>query len=85
MGWLNLVMKDVREHGISFVVLAVGFVLVVLIALVQQQSGAFSMSGFEVVRFSLITIIPLISFIVGNRLIVREYTGGTRRFISKNP
>ncbi len=85
MGWLNLVMKDVREHGISFVVLAVGFVLVVLIALVQQQSGAFSMSGFEVVRFSLITIIPLISFIVGNRLIVREYTGGTRRFIEALP
>lgn len=85
MGWFNLAMKDFREHGIAFVALALGFVLVALIALEQQRSGAFSMSGFEVVRFSLITIIPLITFIVGNRLIVREYTGGTRRFVEALP
>lgn len=85
MGWLNLTLKDAREHGIAFVALAIGFFLVVLIALEQQRSGAFNMSGFEVVRFSLITIIPLITFIVGNRLIVREYTGGTRRFVEALP
>lgn len=85
MGWLNLAVKDVREHGIALVALGLGFVLVVLIALEQQRSGAFNMSGFEVVRFSLITIIPLITFIVGNRLIVREYTGGTRRFVEALP
>jgi len=85
MGWLNLTFKDVREHGIACFALAVGFVLVVLIALVQQRLGAFNMSGFEVVRFSLITIIPLIIFIIGNRLVVREYTGGTRRFVEALP
>lgn len=85
MGWFNLTVKDAREHGIAFIALGLGFVLVVLVALEQQRSGAFSMSGFEVVRFSLITIIPLITFIVGNRLIVREYTGGTRRFVEALP
>lgn len=85
MGWLNLIFKDAREHGIAFLALGLGFFLVVLVALEQQRSGAFNMSGFEVVRFSLITIIPLITFIVGNRLIVREYTGGTRRFVEALP
>lgn len=85
MGMFNLAMKDAREHGIAFIALGLGFVLVVLVALEQQKSGAFNMSGFEVVRFSLITIIPLITFIVGNRLIVREYTGGTRRFVEALP
>ena len=31
------------------------------------------------------TIIPLIAFIVGNRLIVKEYTGGTRKFVEALP
>jgi len=77
--------KDVREHALALIALAVGFVLVVLVAILQQRLGEFSMSGFEVVRFSLITIVPLIAFIVGNRLIVREYVGGTRRFVEALP
>jgi len=85
MAWLNLLLKDVREHGLSMVALAAGFVLVVLVAIAQRQQGEFSMSGFEVVRFTLITLLPLIAFIVGNRLIVREYVGGTRRFVEALP
>lgn len=85
MGGYNFFMKDVREHGLSFFVLGLGFFLVLLVVFEQQRSGAFSMSGFEVVRFSLITVIPLVSFIVGNRLIVREYVGGTRRFVESLP
>lgn len=85
MAWLNLLFKDVREHALALFALAVGFVLVVLVAIAQQRLGEFSMSGFEVVRFALITILPLIAFIVGNRLIVREYVGGTRRFVEALP
>jgi len=85
MGGYNLFMKDVREHGFALIGLGLGFFVVVLVVLEQQRSGVFSMSGFEVVRFSLITVIPLITFIVGNRLIVREYVGGTRRFVESLP
>ncbi len=85
MGGYNFFMKDVREHGLSFFVLGLGFFLVLLVVFEQQRSGVFSMSGFEVVRFSLITVIPLVTFIVGNRLIVREYVGGTRRFVESLP
>jgi len=85
MGWLSLLTKDIREHGLAMLLLGFGFILVVFIALEQQLSGAFSMSGFEVVRFSLITNIPLIAFILGNRLIVKEYIGGTRKFVEALP
>ena len=85
MGWFNLFVKDVREHGFAMLLLGVGFILVVFLALEQQLSGAFSMSGFEVVRFSLITNVPLIAFILGNRLIVKEYIGGTRKFVEALP
>ncbi len=85
MGWFNLLVKDVREHGFAMLLLGVGFILVVFLALEQQLSGAFSMSGFEVVRFSLITNVPLIAFILGNRLIVKEYIGGTRKFVEALP
>jgi len=85
MVWISLLFKDVREHALAMLALAVGFVVVVLVAIMQQRLGEFSMSGFEVVRFSLITIVPLIAFIVGNRLIAREYVGGTRHFVEALP
>jgi len=85
MAWINLLFKDVREHALAMIALAFGFVLVVLVAIMQQQLGEFSMSAFEVVRFSLITLVPLIAFIIGNRLIVREYVGGTRKFVEALP
>lgn len=85
MGWSQLIVKDIREHGVALLSLLLGYLLVVMVALEQQKSGAFSMSRFEVVRFSLITVLPLIAFIVGNRLIVREYVGGTRQFVEALP
>jgi len=85
MTWINLLFKDLREHALAMLALAVGFVLVVSVAIMQQRMGEFRMSGFEVVRFSIITIVPLIAFIVGNRLIVREYVGGTRKFVEALP
>lgn len=85
MGALSVFIKDCREHGLALFSLAVGLVAVVILSLAQQRIGEFSMSGFEVVRFALITVLPLIAFILGNRLIVREYTGGTRLFVEGLP
>ena len=85
MGWSNFVVKEFREHTLALFSLAIGLIVVVLLSLTQQRSGEFSMSSFEVVRFALITVIPLIALITGNRLIVREYTGGTRRFVESLP
>ncbi len=85
MGWLNFVLKEFREHTLALFCLAIGLFVVVLLSLTQQRAGEFNMSSFEVVRFALITVIPLITLILGNRLIVREYTGGTRRFVESLP
>ena len=85
MAWLSLLFKDLREHTVALTFLMVGFVLVVSVVLQQNRSGTFSLSGLQVVRFALITVIPLITFIVGNRLIAREYIGGTRQFIEALP
>jgi len=85
MGLISLVYKDLREHSLALMSLGLGFMLVLLIAFSQQRAGTFNMSTFQVVRFSLISIIPLIAFIVGNRLVVREYVGGTRKFVEALP
>ncbi len=85
MGWSSIILKEFREHTLALFSLAIGLIAVVLLSLSQQRAGEFNMSGFEVVRFALITVIPLVTLIVGNRLIVREYTGGTRRFVESLP
>lgn len=85
MGGLSVFLKDCREHGLALLSLATGLILVVLLLLARQRAGEFSLSSFEVVRLALISVLPLIAFIVGNRLIVREYTGDTRLFVESLP
>ncbi len=85
MAWISLLSKDVREHFLAFLLLLMGFLLVLLLVLEQNRAGSFSLSGLQVVRFSLVTVIPLITFIVGNRLVAREYVGGTRHFVEALP
>jgi len=77
--------KDLREHGgaMAGIVLATG--ALVLLALAQNERAAFGISPFEVVRFALITFLPLICLVVGNRLVVREYLAGTRQFVEALP
>lgn len=85
MGALSVFLKDCREHGLALFSLAAGLIVVVLLLLARQRGGEFSLSSFEVVRLALISVLPLIAFIIGNRLIVREYTGGTRLFVESLP
>jgi len=77
--------KDLREHGGAFAGIALASVALVLLALAQNRQAAFGISPFEVVRFSLITFMPLICLVIGNRLVVREYLAGTRQFVEALP
>jgi len=85
MAVYSLLAKDLREHRVAAVLLAAGCLIVVLLLLAQNSVAAYSMSAFEIVRFSLITFLPLIALIVGNRLIVNEYLSGTRLFVEALP
>lgn len=85
MAIYSLLVKDVREHRSTALVLGGACLLVVLLLLAQNSVSAYSMSAFEIVRFSLIGFLPLIALIVGNRLIVNEYLSGTRLFVEALP
>ncbi len=80
-----LLAKDLREHRLAALFLAGGCLIVVLILLEQNAFSAYSMSTFEIVRFSLLTFLPLIALIVGNRLVVNEYLNGTWLFVEAMP
>ena len=82
---LALLGKDAREHARTALALAAATLVVVLVALGQNRAAAFSMSPFEVVRFALLTYLPLVALIVGNRLVVREYLARTRLFVEALP
>lgn len=81
----SLLGKDAREHFAAAGGLLLASLALVAVAIAQNRVAAFSMSPFEVVRFSLITFVPLVVLTVGNRLIVREYLSGTRLFVEALP
>ena len=85
MAIYSLLAKDLREHRVAAVLLAAGCLVVVLLLLAQNSVAAYSMSAFEIVRFALLSFLPLIALIVGNRLIVNEYLSGTRLFVEALP
>ena len=80
-----LLAKDLREHRAAALFLGGACLIVVMLLLAQNSAAAYSMSSFEIVRFSLVTFLPLIALIVGNRLIVNEYMSGTRLFVEALP
>ncbi|MBX2838763.1 MAG: hypothetical protein KTR35_18030 [Gammaproteobacteria bacterium] len=85
MHYGTLALKDIREHGLALLSMAVSICFAVYLLLKSAQLGAFSISTLEAVRKSLIMLFPLITFILGNRLIVREYLGKTRLFVEALP
>lgn len=82
---ITLLRKDLREHSLTFILLFIGFLCAVGLSLLSNSTAVFSVSPLEVVRASVTWIIPLIAFIVGNGLIVREYLGRTRLFVEALP
>ncbi|ASJ76001.1 hypothetical protein [Granulosicoccus antarcticus] len=85
MALSSLLGKDIREHRLAAVFLGGGALAMVLLLLAWNSEAPYSMSPFEIVRFALMSFLPLIALIVGNRLIVREYLSGTRLFVEALP
>ena len=85
MSALALLGKDAREHGAAAAGLLLASLALVALALAQNRAAAYSMSPFEVVRFALLTVLPLVVLIVGNRLVAREYLSRTRLFVEALP
>ena len=81
----SLLGKDFREHRLAAVCLGGGALVMVLLLLAWNSDAPYSMSPFEIVRFALLSFLPLIALIVGNRLVVREYLSGTRLFVEALP
>ena len=81
----SLLGKDIREHRLAALCLGGGALVMVLLLLAWNSDAPYSMSPFEIVRFALVSFLPLIALIVGNRLVVREYLSGTRLFVEALP
>ncbi|MEE9336238.1 MAG: hypothetical protein V3U65_19285 [Granulosicoccaceae bacterium] len=81
----TLLKKEFREHGLSMLLLSGGFIITLLLAHAQNQQAAFTMSPLQVLLLSITLVIPLIAFIMGNRLIATEYLGHTRQFVESLP
>ncbi len=85
MGTLSFLSKEFREHVVSLAFLLFAYVLVLLILTVQIQNVDFFMSNMQVVRLSLISLVPLCIYIFGNLLLVREYVGQTMQYLESLP
>ena len=77
--------KDAREHALPALALGIATLAVALVAVARNRAQTYSLSPFEVVLFALLTFMPLVALIVGNRLVVREYLSGTRQFVEALP
>ena len=82
---LALLIKELREHSLVLLLLTFGFVGTVVMGLLSNQAATFSLTPLEVVRFELLWIVPLIAFILGNLLVVREFLNRTRLFVEALP
>lgn len=85
MAAIALLAKDLREHWVSLLFLCLGCITGFLLLLIQNRGAAYSMSSLEIVRYALLYLMPVVSLIVGNRLIVNEYLSGTRLFVEALP
>jgi len=82
---LSLLDKDLSEHTFPLTFLGAGYALISLIILARAVSSAMD-SGVSVgFYYIVLALTPLVAFIVGNRLIVREYIGKTRLFVEALP
>jgi len=82
---LAFVRKELQEHGVALLALIFAVVCALLITLSRFRNEEFSVSPLEVLSYSLYTFIPLAAFILGNRLIVRDYSSRAQQFTESLP
>ena len=85
MALAALLTKEIREHGVAVILLTGGSLALLSILLVQVSASEFTMGIMEVIRIALLTALPLFAFILGNRLVSREYMNKTRLFVEALP
>jgi len=81
----TFVRKEIAEHGIAILGLVIAVLFALLVTLARYQNQEFSVSPLEVLSFSLKTFIPLAAFVLGNRLIVRDYRSRAQLFTESLP
>lgn len=79
------VKKELVEHGLAIAGLVFAVICALFITLTRHQSQEFSISPLEILSYSLRTFIPLAAFILGNRLIVRDYRSRAQLFTESLP
>ncbi len=82
---LTFLRKELVEHGLAIAALVFAVVCALFITLARQQNQEFSISPLEILSYSLYTFIPLTAFILGNRLIVRDYRSRAQLFTESLP
>ena len=77
--------KELVEHGLAIAALIFAVICALFITLARHQNQEFSISPLEILSYSLYTFIPLAAFILGNRLIVRDYRSRAQQFTESLP
>lgn len=77
--------KELVEHGLAITALVFAVICALFITLARHQNQEFSISPLEILSYSLYTFIPLSAFILGNRLIVRDYRSRAQLFTESLP
>lgn len=81
----SLTSKDLRQHGPTLFVFLLGTAIAVALALQQNFERISGVSPLQVLHTALLTLIPLLAFILGQRLIVSEYMGKTQMYLESLP
>ncbi len=82
---LTFLKKELVEHGLAIAALVIAVMVALFITLARQQNQEFSISPLEILNFALFTFIPLAAFILGNRLIERDYRSKAQLFTESLP
>lgn len=85
IGLLALFSKEIRQHGFTFVGLAVFTLLYVWALFNVLSAGGRVLSYLSLTSMFATSALLVIALVVGQRLIVNEYYGRTQRFIESLP
>ncbi len=77
--------KEWKEHGLVVLMLFAATAVVTALYLADNAASPNAISTFEIVRTTMLSLLPLLAIVLGNRFIVREYQSGAWPFIEALP